>query len=281
MLSIGELHMSLNQTEALESILTESTELTMEGLSFNKVDFNVKVPKFLKGVVTLLEGYLSKDTTELTHFNVSTNYREMKDGSYMAKRNHKVIQPKGLDVTYLEYIRSLSEIQKLVDVLVIETLKPFEMFLGQLLTIPDEARSHIESSTLDSIKLHNVEKARLELATNFSKNQAEKRPYGSLVGRTADWPIILEEYNTLNARVTSVSISEVQEYIETILSHVSKLITHMESDPETYRVSGVTASTLGKFVHHVASEVELMSVQNYNVKTLEESIIDAMVIAKK
>lgn len=273
--------MSLNQTEALESILTESTELTMEGLSFNKVDFNVKVPKFLKGVVTLLEGYLSKDTTELTHFNVSTNYREMKDGSYMAKRNHKVIQPKGLDVTYLEYIRSLSEIQKLVDVLVIETLKPFEMFLGQLLTIPDEARSHIESSTLDSIKLHNVEKARLELATNFSKNQAEKRPYGSLVGRTADWPIILEEYNTLNARVTSVSISEVQEYIETILSHVSKLITHMESDPETYRVSGVTASTLGKFVHHVASEVELMSVQNYNVKTLEESIIDAMVIAKK
>lgn len=272
--------MTIEAPVTLEEILKESLELSLEGMSVTDINFNVKVPAFLKKVSAFFSEVLSNDMQGFSQFNASGMYRTVKDVKHMSVRGRKVIQPKGLDVSYLTYIRALGSVQELTDQLIPETLKPFEAFLGGLLTIPDEARSQIESVKLDSIRLHNVELAKSTYQKNFSKHQAEKRPYGDLVERTVDWLAILNNYNALATRVTSVDRNEVHSYIELIIDHTAKLSANMEGDADAYKVSGITASTLGKFIHSVAEEVELLSLQNYNLITLEESIKAALEIAK-
>lgn len=264
----------------LESILKDSEALSMEGFTLTLPNFNEKAATLLNSLVSFFKSFGENDDVEFTHFNLNSEFNAVKTANHMTIRRAKVMQPKGLKVTYLEYLRSLSEVQKVCDSLLDETLKPFEKFLGSLLTMPDQARSQIESSTLDSVKLHNIDGAKAELAKNFDKSQAEKRPYGSLVSRTTDWSTILKEFNELATRVDSIDRGAIIEYVQTIVTYSEKLMVNMKEDSDTYEVSGVTASTLAKFVHTIAQEVEFYSLQVFNLKVLEESIADALRVAK-
>jgi F0F1-type ATP synthase delta subunit len=253
-----------------EATLDLSTEAINLRGSFDSL--RQKLPDFFGKLTGFVNGLLPNQELQLDMFN-QRKYAELaKKGDYMTLRRRNVIVPKGLQVSYLKHLESLNRNQDAIDTLITEILSPFEKHLGTLLSNPETLKSQRESKIIDKVVVHDVAGLRSEMAKDFNKDSAERRPYGTVIGRQSDWPKITLEFNDLVERMARISRKEVLSYVELISEHLEKLIQRMETDPETYESNGLKVSELAKISFVMAEEVEFYATQAFMVEQLQVSI---------
>lgn len=231
-----------------------------------------KLPGFFGKLTDFTNGLLPNTELQLDMFN-QRKYAELaKKGDYMVLRRRNVMVPKGLQVSYLKHLETLNRNQDAIDYLITETLRPFERHLGTLLSNPDTLKSQRESKIIDKVVIHDIAALRTEMAKDFNKDSAERRPYGAVIGRQSDWPKITLEFNDLIERAARVSRKEVLSLVELISEHLDKLIQRMETDPETYEATGLKISELAKVSFVMAEEVEFYATQAFMIEQLQASI---------
>jgi hypothetical protein len=256
-------------------------ELTTEALSFRgSFDYlRQKLPAYFSKVTEFVSNSLSDVDVELDLLNESKHYQLSKKSNYMLLRRTPVMVPKGLATTYLKHLSTLNKAQDAVDGLIQETLEPFEKHLAVLLTDPSTLQSQRESKIVDKVVTHDIESIRDLIAKDFSRDGAERRPYGDLITRQAEWPKIASEYNDLVERLARVPRKTVLDLVKTISEHLDKLLQRMESDPETYAASGVSISELAKVSFVMAQEVEFYATHTFMIEQLQASIEAAGALA--
>lgn len=202
-------------------------------------------------------------------------YKLFQTGDYMELREKRIVVPRGLNVTYLEHLKTLFAAEEFVKGLLSETLIPLKRYLAELLTDPTALGSQRVSVTLDKLTTVNVDKAKNLLAKDFSRDRAERRPYYTLVSRQKDWAEILKQYNELVFRLESIKRADVMREVDEIIEILEVLGKRIHEEPDVYAASGVTAKTLASFIFNVANQVEFYSYFCYNIEALGASIDNA------
>ena len=258
-------------------------ELTTEALSFRGgfASLREKLSDYFDSVSQFVADKLPSNDQSLDLLNQRMYQKLSREGNYVELRRKAVIVPRGLSSDYLTYMESLSKSQDALDELIDDTLRPFEKHLAVLLKDPDTLRSQRESNIVDRVVTHDIEGLRGEVGRHFSKDQAERRPYGSLVGRQADWAQIATTFNDLVERFAQVPRKEVLALVEQIASLLDRLIQNMADDPETYEASGVSIAELAKVSYVMAEEVEFYALHAFRLEQLQTSIEMAGELAQK
>lgn len=241
-----------------------------------------KLPEFFEQFNAFVNSRFFDDDDEMDLALLSQSHYSAlaKKGDYMALRRRMVLVPKGLNVTYLDHLETLSKSQDLVDKLMPETLVPFERFLGTLLTHPDTLKSQRESGTLEDVVQHDLESMQEMISKDFTRDGNERRAYGDVIERQRDWPKIVQNFNSVTERLVQIPRKQVIEMVETITEHLNVIVERIEEDPEAYAASGVTISSLAKMSYAAASEVEYYSIHAFMVEQLQTSIEDAAKLVK-
>lgn len=262
------------QTIDLGVLEQAATELTTEALSLRgSFDYlRTKLPEYFNKVTGFVGGLLPDSDLQLDLLNDRKHYELSKKGDYMTLRRYPVMVPKGLAVSYLKHLKTLSKAQDAVDGLITETLQPFEKHLATLLSNPDTLMSQRESKIIDKVVTHDIDALRDTIAKDFSRDGAEKRKYGDLIGRQGDWPQVAGEFNDLVERLARVPRKEVLALVELITEHLDKLLQRMETDPETYQATGISISELAKVSFVMAQEVEFYATHSFMLEQLQVSI---------
>lgn len=266
------------QPLTLEAFESQCLELMQEAFSVRGSIRNLgeKLNAFSSSFKQFITQSFVEDSPQFGLLNENAFRGLSKTDNYMRLRNKKVVVPKGLNVSYLEHLKTLHKSQKHVDGLFDNVLIPIEKFLGTLLNNPDNLKGQREAGIVDAVVARDVEAVQKEVAKDFSRDQAEQRPYGSLVGRQSDWTKIAGSFNDLSESLQVISREEVLKYVTAIGELLEVLIERLEEDPEVYATNGVGISNMAKVAYAVAGEVEYYALHAYMVEGLQVSIENAV-----
>lgn len=265
---------SFSESLDVESFHRDYSQFAMEAFSFkiSLKDIQRLLPDFFGKLKSLVTNFFSRDQIDFALFDERKYNTLTKNIDYMQVRRQRVIVPKGLSTTYAEYLKSLHKAQDTVDLLLSETLHPFERYLAALLHDPDQLKTQSKADIDTTYKLHDLDAVKKEISKNFSKDQAEKREYGELVARQNEWPVILKDFNRLVERVSLVPRSQVLEVVTAITEHLDILAVRMKESPSEYAPSGMTVKSLADISFAMASEVEYYAMHSFMIESLQSSI---------
>jgi hypothetical protein len=275
--------MSDPQKMTLEQFEHECILFTQEAISFQgSVDFiRKRIPAFFGKLKDFVGSRFLTEASNISNLPASRFKKTFASVDWAELRHKQIMVPPGLNVHFLKYIQTLSKSQDMVDKLLPETLLPFEKFLGTLLASPDAMNSARETRHLDKIVLHDLEGIRRIMAADFSKDAAERRPYGEMIRSNNEWNDILRDYNALSTRALAVPRRQILDDVGIITDHLNTIIKYLEEEPDRYKASGITIKSLAKFAYAMASEVEFYSVQMFSIELLQASLEKAEDAARK
>lgn len=255
------------ELENLEELKALSIDVTMESFNFEGAIevLRSKVNALTDKLKEIVNSSKVQDVENIVKVDKRLSIRKFTKDNYVEVSNRLVHQPKGLNVTFIKYINTLTEVHdNLISKLLVETLNPLEKYLGTLLTIPDEINSKREPKELSKLIKHDVEVEASRVAACFGKEALERRPYRDLIERNSDWIVISDKFNALRDKTLQVNRLTVLELTDLILEHLDNL----ESTMDKQKVSRVTLHSLSKLVYSAAAEVEFYAVHTYNVEGL-------------
>lgn len=271
------------QPVTLVSFEDQCLNLTQEAfLSRGSIrDLGEKLSAFSASFKQFITQSFVEDVTNIGLLNENAFQKLSKADNYMRLRNKKVVVPKGLKVSYLEHLKTLHVSQNHVNGLFTDVLIPIEKFLGLLLHNPDNLKGNREAGVIDDVVARDVESVQKEVSKDFSRDQAEQRAYGELVGRQSDWIKISRSFNDLSEALAVITREEVLKYVTSIGELLETLIERLEEDPEVYSANGVGISNMAKVAYAVASEVEYYALHSFMVEGLQTSIENATDVAQR
>jgi hypothetical protein len=206
--------------------------------------------------------------------------------SYLGKTKHVavmdklVIVPRGLKVTLLEHLRHQTMFQQALQPILEQILIPLERFLSTLLHAPESLSSLQQDRRLAGFKTIDVDKLKAAFAKDFSRDSAERRPYGEVIERSSDWAEVYSLHNELVLQMKAIPRDAVQKKLDAIIPLLTLLAQRLEEEPDMYKPSGVTAKTMGEFLFNLAKMVEFYSIFSFNLEAIGASIDDASALAK-
>lgn len=279
---IGAITTMSDKEFTLESIEASAIEITQEAIDIRRgVDsIKEKLPSFFNS----LRGFVDNKLFSFQFTNTTFDFKigtKAQNTDYTKVRKDQVIVPHGLAVTYLEYLSVLDRCQDHCDSLFSSVLIPFEKYLGKLLSNPDDLRSMRENGIIDTVYGRDLDSLKSTLSKAFDRRVGDKVPYGDLIQRQRDVSSVIKSFNELKERTKAIKHKDVTDTVNLIVSHMDTLIERMDDEPEVYKASGITISSLTKLSYLLASEVEFYAVHNYNVIALEGSIKEALKVAVK
>ena len=259
----------------LNTIRLQSEAISLEA-------FNVKasmalvrkmIPNFIQNVTNFLENLTLNEKLAVALVQDSKLQKLLKDVKYVDVRKMEVYAPQGLKVSYLEYLRALEDSVVMAERLMPNVLVPFSNWLAMKLATPEALGSQRDNNMADQTKDSGLAtaKASLERAVNKANTQ-QKFLYGKLVQRNSDWSDVVKSTNDLLSRYMATNPKQVREKVEEITTNLNTLIARMEEDPETYKLSGITAAGLAKQCYVMGREVEYYSVVGYLMQELSNTV---------
>lgn len=207
--------------------------------------------------------------------------------SYLGKTKHVavmdklVIVPRGLKTTLIEHLRHQTMLQQALQPILEQILIPLERFLSTLLHAPEALSSLHQDKRLGGFKTIDVNKLKAAFAKDFSRDNAERRPYGEIIERSSDWVDVYKLYNELILQMNAIPRDAVQKRLDAIIPLLTLLAQRLEEEPDLYKPSGVTAKTMGDFLFNLAQMVEFYSIFSFNLEAVGASIDDASALAKQ
>jgi hypothetical protein len=278
---LSEINLDANTIAEANALSTASTttmqadagvlEQAMAFASIAKARMTASLSKFLGAT----QGFISSffETRD-----VFINLRDksivsmLSTGSYVILSDKRIVVPVGFNTTLLKHLEKQIIIASAFDGMVENFLTPLERYIGLMLAEPSALASNRSNDYLGGFKSIHVEKLKELYAKDFSKDRAERRPYGTLIERLGDWPAVIKTYNELVMKMQAVPRSAVQAKLDTIVPLIDLIVQRIEEDPSVYKASGVTTKTLSEFIYNLAQLIEFYSVFNFNLEAIGNTI---------
>lgn len=236
------------------------------------------LPNFVNSVTSFYNSFVSQEQNlVLKNIDNSIIKKNIKDVNYASVRKMMVMGPKGLKTTYLNYIEEVEYALIHTENLMDKVLNPFANWILLLLATPENLKS-VQNYPITPVtsrkKLEDIRKGLLNVIDSNSNQQ--KFLYGKLVTRNKDWLEIIERTNTISSRFLATNRSSVKQKVSDISEALEKLIIRMEEDPETYKLSGVTVSSIAEQCYTVGKEIEHYAATGFIVQELITSVQDTI-----
>lgn len=259
----------LTHTKELEDIANEMISYSAESVDFTKAVGYLKanlprVTQQLRAIVGLSHQLDQSGFKILNEFS----FKSLSNRNMVAIKDRKVLVPKGLNVSFIDYTNFLVETQVVVDELIGKTLAPAERFIGGMVNNPENLASFRPSALLRVITLHDIEKIKIKQNLAYSRDQAEKRPYASVIRRQADLLPTIKAYNSLVERTSRVNRDEVFEKMNNVANYADTIIQIFEEENTDKGVSSTAINNLGVFLHRIAQHVETYAVHCFKLEVL-------------
>lgn len=275
-----------SSSDFYQELTTLNESISLEARDTNFIFSRVKdtFPSFYSKATAFIATVFKKDIpNDFTQFNINKISKYLRKAPYQDIRSEMVIVPLGLKADYLTYMNALSKFQDDLDLLMDDVLVPFERMLALILSDTSAIASHrdIGRKAMDKISKRSIKDRTAILSSMFDKKNNEFATYGSVISRNNDWANIVINMNFLTDRYARLNLSDIQEMVGTISSHLNILIGLLNEDPETYKPSGISIKSLTDVTYNLAKEIEYLAVHGYQLEYLETSIEDAVRVLKE
>lgn len=279
----------------MKYLLDEINSISLEDLNHQRVVIGLesvgasqtlsasasKLPRFLDEIKGFVLSKLNpfKHSVDLVDSRViEEKFRQI---DYIQASNLGVVVPVGFKGTWLDYVAVLGDSQKVVSAMRDGLLKPFEVFLAEMLNSPDQLRSNTINPQLARYKSNTMEPLKIEFAKFISNGSKTEATYGDVVKRHNDLPLVTRNLNDINTAFASIDRSVLIKQVTSISDLLDKLITNIKEDPETYVISGTCLKSLTDLTYFMAREVEYYTTHGYFLETFTLSVKDSYAMLKQ
>lgn len=270
-------HFATDDEVSLESLARQRHVISLESGAPSQV---------MSASADKLSGFLSDiKTFVMTKLNPFKHHIDLVDSrfiedkfkniDYVQASQLGVVTPVGFKGNWLEYIKVLAESQAHVSNLQTGLLKPFEMFLSDMLNSPDHLRGNSVSPQLAKIKTGQASAFKEKFA-NFVTNAGNtEATYGDVVKRHAELPVVSHALNEVNTQFASIDRSVLIKQVTSISNMLETLTNNIQEDPENYVISGAILKSLTDLTFFMATEVEFYTIHGYFMETFTLSVKDS------
>lgn len=172
----------------------------------------------------------------------------------------------GMSVNWLKMIEVMELAAAPASALYDKTLKPFSVFVAQILNDPDKLQS---ASLRPNIQLHDLSVTQTQLGRALANGHVDKLRYGKVFQRNAEVTQVsallhamIERHNRINTDMIIAAVKELDSNLELLMEKIQ--------DPnQPYRMTPQKVQELSKICFALANEVTAYSV--YTV-TLEQAV---------
>ena len=185
--------------------------------------------------------------------------------SFAEVRTLRADVPEGFDGYYLDYVGVLSDCAKELEQLTTDVLKPYAIFLGQLVSARDVKR-------LVDDRAHQYKKSERErkdgykaIARYFTTVKADNsKLIGDVIQRNGDWTGVFTQLNKATASINAVDrdvlkdlVSQAEDYLEVLHG--------MLKDDKLQGITPESSKALAAGAYEVAQHIEYYSVVYYRI----------------
>lgn len=261
-----------DKERVVHTVLRPKGDYTQQGLLESMQAIGGKLTSMFAKAKTALTAFLETGSDDVMSLS-TREYSNLTKGNYVALMEKRVVIPKGLNKTYLQYLTVLQGLSAYITPLYSDVLIPAEKFLASLLNDPDELSSSRPNGKLANVKTIDVTRAKKEWAACFDNSGRERAPFGDVVKSLAEWPKIVSEFNDIkDVKLKAFTKEQVGDKVTDIVELINMLTANMEEQPDAYKTSGVTAKSLSEFTYQVAVHVEFYAMYLFALEQLRASI---------
>jgi hypothetical protein len=242
-----------------------------EGL-FSAID---RLPKFVGLVRDQFIKFVGAESDEQLPVNYTKLARQIAVLRYSDLISTTVYVPPGLNVRYLDYIRSLETAEK--DILGISgnVIGPFAVWIARLLSNPGELASQRDQLNVQGMVMPDLDAMRKCIMDGISgTDKTTERTYGKMVARNQDWGTIESRLDELNNHLIADERVKLIRQVNDLVDNIDLLVERVKGDAEEYQFSAPSLSLLADACYKVARVLELYAVYGYQLRLLTVAIHD-------
>ena len=198
--------------------------------------------------------------------------------NYVALSEVTVYVPKGLRVTYLDYLSSLEKAAPTVLSILNGIVEPTIEYVGILINNPSYVRAvsgigvSKTNAALANIKIDDVAEG---IATCFDpSNTSDEAKYGNVIQRNKDFDEVHRRLAALQETVAASRPIEVEKRIGVLIELTEKLAEAVRSHPEYKSISGAISKEVAGRVYNCALWAEFYAVFLRQVMVLDAAVSD-------
>lgn len=259
-----------------KDITLEYQTITLEARNGNDASetFRERLPGFVTSVKDFIGGLLGRNATRPELVNLEAMQKALEGYNYAKASNIKVFVPTGLECTYAEYLEVLEMSQDAADRLKDGLLVPFNEWVNDMLSSPEELGSVRPAKMPRSMTFNSIDDIKEAHASCFDQSNAlSERSFGDAFSRIKDVGDVEDATNDLVERLASIDRSDLAAATQTLSGSLSHLTKRIEENDD-YSVSPRTTQVLADLIYRTAVEVEHFSVYAHSMEALVNSLKD-------
>lgn len=241
----------------------ESNRLTASTESIKSI-----VPSFLNGVKNFFNSLEFTKADMIQGVNPGGLYKKLEKSNYVELSNIELIGPRGLTISFLDYLSILDEAVGVCSTLKSDFLIPFDRWLGVKINDPESLNSASSVGVKDDPeKIFTPNKDKLKKA--IDNHQVSNRyKYSKALQRNSDWVKIIEQTNDISRKYIQTDPESILKMVKKIAVNLDTLANQLDKNDLEYNIAGETVSNLGKYVYKLGLFVEYYSMVGLLVKTM-------------
>lgn len=225
------------------------------------------IPKFVLRLKTFFS------TNDLPSDIKAPRYKEVKryieSISYPNFRETLVVVPAGLNIPLIDYIPLLEEGVEINQRLLTQILKPFDRWLGQLLSHPEHLRTLAGNRSLMSFEPSDINDVKLNFEQTFLKGSTIYERLAKEVFRNnSEVKLVFDLTESLVKDFNQINRIEIIKQVDDIASNLGQLMNRYSEGDTEYQFGHRANELLSKIVFSMAQEVEFYGFMNYQLKQL-------------
>jgi hypothetical protein len=268
---------------SLEDLNHQRTVIGLEsiGVSQTLSAVTLRLPQYLDQIRQFVGNKLNpfKNHIDLVDSRfIEGKFRQL---DYIQASYLGVVVPSGFVGTWLEHISVLGESQKIVTDMRTGLLKPFELYISELLNNPDSLKSNTIDEKLSRYKPGRIDDVKVKFVANYGNNGLIETTYGDVCKRHGDLPVVTRNLNDVNTAFASIDRNTLIKQVDSISNLLGMLIANIKEDPTTYAVSGACLKAITDLTYFMACEVEYYTTHGYLLETFTLSVKESFEGLKK
>ena len=198
--------------------------------------------------------------------------------NYIALSDVTVYVPKGLRVTYLDYLTALEKASETILRILPAMIEPTIEYVGILINNPSYVRSVSgigTPATVAELNNVNVESVTEPIAACFDpSNNSDETKYGNVLQRNSDLEVVHRRTVALQEAVAASRPTEVEKRIAVLIDMCEKLADAVRAHPDYKAITTVISKEVAGRIYACAQWAELYAVYLRQVMVLENAIAD-------
>lgn len=253
----------------MRSLQISCAMISQEALQVNRS--NAPLLKKLSGYIDNVSEYVKQQINSIDPLRHDIDFigaeRKLQSADYGQIRSIMVPVPPGLSVSWLEYLATLRDAQKLVLSMYDDTLRPFTIFVGACINDPERTQQLINEHNVQMKDLTPI-KEQMRVALNSGTKGTATM--GQCLKRNADWTLVKEQTKALIEAQKSVPNELIIDTVRDIDEKIAVLTSKMSDTNEKYRPTPKLIADLAELIYGLAEKVTFYAVyvSSYNAYTV-------------